>query len=188
MFFGLAIVLMYVGLLFMAIPSLIPIPVPMEFRIITYFMGIVLPTAGMLILMARADKTMASKLIAPGHPQRPLWFYIYKAGDVRIVNSVRQGDNYLFSDELDSLIPDVKSYSLADHKVRFVPEGAAHAVDLEMAEYMQLLSKEKGFKGLRHARNAALKLVKPRETKGKSEMNAIIKANPQLRKKGGFNG
>jgi len=163
MFFGLAILLMYMGLLFMAIPALIPMESPITFKFLTYMMGILLPTVGMLLLMARADKTGASKLIAPGHPNRPLWVYVYKAGDVRLVGSERKGEGYLFSSDLDALIPDIKSYSWADHKVRFVPEGAAHAADLEMAEYMQLLKKKHGFKGMKQARQAALKIMNKKD-------------------------
>ena len=152
MIFGLSIILIFSGLILAGIPGLCPIKLPTELSFLFFLFGVVLSMAGLSILWTRAHKIGADKLIAPARPGCPLWVYIYDDGEVRLFDSVRKGEGYLFSSDLDALIPDVKTYSWADHKIRFVPEGAAHAVDLAVVEYTQIMDSKQTFQGLRDAR------------------------------------
>ena len=166
MFILMMIGLVFGGLLIASLPGFIPFFNNPTFGFLFFLFGTVISMAGMGILIIRLKKTGAEYLVNPGRPGQPLWFYIYRDGEVKIVSSIRKGEGYLFSEELDSLIPDLKSYSLADHKVRFVPEGAAHAVDLDMIEYAQLMDRKHGFSNLREGRAFAFNIL--RRKKGES--------------------
>ena len=151
--FGITTLMIISGIVLAGIPGLSPIHLPPTLGFLFFLFGMVLTMVGLSILWIRALKTGADKLISPARPGHPLWVYIYNDGEVRLFDSIRKGESYLFSNELDSLIPDIKTYSWADHKVRFVPEGCAHAVDLEVVEYAQLLDRHNRFQGLRDARH-----------------------------------
>jgi len=140
------------GLIIAGIPGMLPVYLPAELSFLCFLFGTVLAMAGLGMLSFRAKKTGADRLIEPARPGYPLWFYIYGDGEVRILNSKREGESYLSCAELDSLIPDIKTYSLSDHKIRFVPEGCSHAVDLAVVEYTQLMDRHNKFQGLSDAR------------------------------------
>lgn len=155
MYFGLMFCMVLAGVLTCSIPGLVSwyaIP-PVEFVVISFFVGIVLIMCGVMILAFRIQKTGASYLIRPAKPGYPVWFYIYKDGEVRIVGGERSGEGFVMCKDLDADIPDLKSYSLADHKIRFVPEGCAHAVDLDMVEYAQIIDRKHHFENIKKARD-----------------------------------
>ena len=166
--FGLVILLIFAGVFICSVPSLISyvyIP-PVEFVMIMFIFGAVLVIAGLLLVYIRLRRTGAINILEPARPGFPLWIYIYKDGECRIVRGQRSGEGYIMSQELDADIPDLKTYSLADHKIRFVPEGCAHSVDLDMVEYAQIIDRKHHFENLKKARNFAFRKKKEEEVDG----------------------
>jgi len=163
--FGLMLVLVFAGVFICSVPSLVSYAYtpPVEFTMIMFLFGVVLVLAGLTLVWIRLNRTGAMNILEPARPGFPLWIYIYKDGECRIVRGRRSGEGYIMSQELDADIPDLKTYSLADHKIRFVPEGCAHSVDLDMVEYAQILDRKHNFENLKKARLFAFKIKKRKE-------------------------
>jgi len=139
------------------------VPIPVEAAFILFMFGLIVAFVGMMILYTRINKMGLNWLIQPGNPRVVNWFYIYKDGEVFITPSFRKGEGILHAPHLDATIPDVRTYSLGDHKVRFVAEATGHACDTDMIQYVQLLKSKWGWTNLRQARAGILKLIKGKE-------------------------
>jgi len=169
MYFGLMFILYMIGLFLASFIVFIPpewqFIVPYHFRFIAWFVGAIMGFVGIIIVYGRAKRVGANHLINPGQPGTVKWFYFYADGEMRILPSKRAGEGQLYCDELDSQVPDVKTYSLCDHKIRIVPEVVGHAVDLDYVMYVDLLKSKWGFENLRQARlgwiNELLKRTMP---------------------------
>lgn len=158
MYFGMLYILFLMGIVIASFCGLMPIDVqfmiPYYFRFLAFMIGSMLGFIGIVILWIRTKKTGACHLITPGRPGLINWIYIYKDDEVRITPGMRAGEGQLYNPELDAQIPDIKTYSLCDHRIRFVPEVVGHAVDLDYVLYANILDSVYGFENLREARNA----------------------------------
>ena len=156
MYFGIQFILYITGYaiisLVVFVPSEMQFVIPFWFRFVAWFMATFLGFVGIVIVYGRARSTGANQLIAPARPGTVKWFYFYRDGEMRILPSKRAGEGQLYCDELDAQVPDVKTYSLCDHKIRIVPELVGHAVDLDYVMYADLLKTKWGFENLRQAR------------------------------------
>ena len=126
MYFGILYILFLMGIVIASfcglMPNSIQMMIPYYFRFLAFMIGALLAFIGIVIVWIRARKTGAAHIIAPGRPGLINWFYIYKDGEVRITPGIRAGEGQLYNPDLDAQIPDVKTYTLCDHRVRFVPE------------------------------------------------------------------
>lgn len=158
MIFFFVFMLVMFGIIIAAIPGLTPLEVqamiPDGFRILFFFLGIMISFIGLFILFTRAKKTGAEHILDFGKPGTAIWFYVYRDGTLKITPAIREIGQTLFSKELDAQINDLKSYKLFDHNVRIVPEGLGHATDLDMVLYTTLLKHKWGFSSLREARES----------------------------------
>lgn len=156
---GISIIMLIMGIILAGTCSLLPlemqITVPFYFKLLMLMLGLILSLAGFIMLLIRAQKTGAIHLLKAGRPGTVLWLYIYKDGTAVITPSIRSGESQLYSPELDSQVIDVKSYRLADHNFRIVPEIVGHAVDLDYVMYADLLKTRFGFENLKSARRSA---------------------------------
>jgi hypothetical protein len=164
MYFGLAFMAIMGGMFLSSFCGLMPLYyqpiIPDYFRFILFIVGVVVAVAGFMLLVIRAKKTGAHHIINPSAPGSVLWFFVYRDGDIRITPSFRTGEGQLYNPELDSQIFDVKTYNLADHKVRIVPEIVGHAVDLDYVMYVDLLNSKYGFENIREVRQDILTRLK----------------------------
>ena len=156
MYFFFTFVLTLFGIIVAGICGLLPwetyVTVPSEIRYGMFVFGMILPIAGQFLLYMRADRVGATKLIAPNRPGTVLWFYIYRDNEIVITPALRSGEGQLYNDRMDSQVIDVKTYTLADKKIRIVPEIVGHAVDLDYVAYADLLRSRFGFENLKEAR------------------------------------
>jgi len=164
MYFGLFFIMLMVGGLMMGFcglmpPELQPI-IPPFFRFALFILGFMLPIMGFMMLVGRARKTGADKLIKPSIPGTVLWFFFYRDGKIRITDAIRTGEGQLYNPLLDSQVFDVRSYTLADHKVRIVPEVVGHAADLDFVLYVNVLKGRFGFESLKDVRTSLLDKIK----------------------------
>ena len=189
MYFGLLYILFLVGIIIASFCGLMPADVqymiPYYFRFLAFIIGAMLGFIGIVMLWIRARKTGAAHLINPGRPGLINWIYIYKDDEVRITPGMRAGEGQLYNPELDAQIPDVKTYSLCDHRIRFVPEVVGHAVDLDYVLYANLLDSSYGFENLREARDGPFdKLLKrTREIYPQEQIKIIGDKNGTAKKK-----
>ena len=157
MYVGLMIVLVLAGSFCMGFCGLlfgeVQAYVPLMFRFLMFMFGLTLVIVGMMMLIIRIKKIGADHLIAPGRPGSILWFYIYGDGEVRITPAMRAGEMQLYNPDMEAQVIDVKTYSLGDHKVRFVPEVLGHAVDMDYILYANVLKTKYGFENLREVRD-----------------------------------
>jgi len=163
MYFGLLFITIILGVLISAIPGLFPTGyqymIPDGFRFISFMMGFVVSITGFMLLLIRAKRTGAEHLIKPAVPGTHLWFYIFKNNEMIITPAIRSGEGFSYSPRLDAMVPDIKSYSLADHKVRIVPEIVGHAVDVDYVLYTNVLRSKYGFENLHEVRNSIFGVV-----------------------------
>jgi len=156
MYFGILFLTTMLGIIIAGFCGLMPADVqpqiPYWFRFLGFMIGGILPLVGMNMLMIRAKRTGADELMKPGRVGTILWFFIYRDGEVRITPAKRAGEGQLYNDDLESQIIDVKTYSLADHKIRFVPEVLGHAANIDFLYYVNVLKTRYGFDNLREAR------------------------------------
>jgi len=154
----LAFILLILGISIAGFCTLLPwqifITIPADIRILFFMFGILLPILGYTILYMRAKRIGAHHLIAPRKPGTVHWFYVYRDNEIVITPAIRAGEGQLYSPLLDSQIIDVKTYTLGDKKIRFVPEVVGHAVDLDYVVYVDLLKTKYGFENLREARQS----------------------------------
>jgi len=158
MYFAMLYIMFLLGIIIASICGLMPGPIqlviPFYFRFLAFMIGALMGFIGIVMIWMRARKTGAIHFINPGRPGLINWIYIYKDDEVRITPGIRAGEGQLYNAELDAQIPDVKTYSLCDHRIRFVPEVVGHAVDLDYVLYANLLDSDYGFENLREARNS----------------------------------
>lgn len=151
------------GIIFASITGYLPLEMqfmmPMYLKMMLTVVGGIMAFFGFIMLLIRAQKTTAIHLLRPGRPGTILWLYIYKDGTAMFTPSMRSGEAQLYSAEMDSQIIDVKSYRIADHSLRIVPEVVGHAVDLDYVLYTDLLKTKFGFDNLKAARKGALAKV-----------------------------
>lgn len=161
MIFGFVYILVFVGLFLAGFMGLMPLDVliivPSVFRIMLFFVGIMIAFFGIVIIHGRAKKTGANHLLEFGKPGNILWFYVHRDGTIKITPSMREVEGTLYCRELDAQIQDFKSYRLFDHSIRFVPEGIGHAVDLDMVLYSMMLRNKYGYQNIREARDGVFK-------------------------------
>jgi len=174
MYFGLMVGLTFVGMFFLSLCGILGGYIPASFKIICLFMGVILPFMGMMVLYSRCLKTGVMNLINPGGSGKITWFYIYGDGELRILPAIRKGEGFLQSADLDVIVPDMRTYSLCEHKIRLVPEELGHAIDSDYVLYTQFLKTKYGFTNLREARAGVfgklLDLVKPKETPAEEKL------------------
>jgi len=149
----------FAGVLIASLSGLVRtfMPIPPMFAMICFLFGIILAFVGYMVIFIRINKLGLNWLIAPGRPGTINWFYIYKDGEVRITPSFRVGEGLLYAPQLEATIPDIKTYSLGDHKIRFVPEATGHACDTDIVQYVQVLKSKYGWANLRQARRGIFK-------------------------------
>jgi hypothetical protein len=155
-------------------PTDIQMMIPFYFRFLAFIIGAMLGFIGIVILWIRARKTGSIHLINPGRPGLINWIYIYKDDEVRITPGIRAGEGQLYNAELDAQIPDIKTYSLCDHRLRFVPEVVGHAADLDYILYANLIDSVYGFENLREARKGALNKLLKRTNEVYSQEQLIV--------------
>ena len=159
MYFILAIMFVMIGVSIAGVCALLPLDmlVSLElsmpgFGILFVGMGLLLSMVGMIMLWIRAIKVGANHLIAPGRPDKILWFYFFKDDSVKIIPARRDVEGLLYSKKLDASVQEVKAYHLFDHPVRFVPEGLGHTADLNACLYAYFIKSKFGFKTIKEAR------------------------------------
>jgi len=163
MYFVILYLMFIIGIIIASFCGLMPAPVqeiiPYYFRFLAFMIGSLLCFMGIVFLYIRAKKTGANHLIEPGRPGIVNWLYVYKDGECRFTPGIRAGEGQLYNRDLDAQIPDVKTYSLCDHKIRIVPEVVGHAVDLDYILYADLLQTQYGFENLREAREGKVNKI-----------------------------
>jgi len=188
MYFALLYILFLVGLIIASfcgmMPAYLQYMIPYYFRFLAFMIGSMLGFIGIVMLWIRARRTGAAHLITPGRPGLINWFYIYKDNEVRITPGMRAGEGQLYNPDLDAQIPDVKTYSLCDHKIRFVPEVVGHAVDLDYVMYVNLLDSMFGFENLREARKGPINQLLKRTKETYPQENMIINDDYEIKEDG----
>jgi len=161
MYYGILFITITVGVVISAIPGLFPAPyqqmIPDGFRFIMFFVGFIIPRSGFMMHYIRAKRTGAVHIINPAVPGTHLWFYIFKDNEIMITPAIRSGEGLSYSPKLDAQVFDVKSYTLADHKVRIVPEVIGQAVDIDYVLYVNVLKTKYGFENLKEIRDSIFK-------------------------------
>ena len=172
---GISFLFILVGLILTGalgvLPTNMQTGIPDIFRFIMFAFGIILAIAGFMLIVIRANKTGAIHLLRAGRPDLLLWFYVFRDNEIMITPSMRTGEGQLYNKQLDSQIPDVKTYTMADHKIRIVPEVVGHAVDLDYVMYVNLMKTKFGVQSLREARKKLIE--KALETIGITKDNEI---------------
>ncbi|HDM25312.1 MAG TPA: hypothetical protein ENG24_01800 [Thermoplasmatales archaeon] len=183
MYFKICFATIIVGIMIAGVGGLIPYQyqyqIPDMFRPFMIIVGISISLTGYALLYRRAKTTGTIHLIKPALPNTCNWFYVHKDDEIVITPAIRMGEGILYSEKLDSKVPDVKTYTLADHKIRIVPEVVGHAVDLDYVLYTNLLKTKYGFENLREARESIFK--KTREVISREHVTTGAEAEKLLR-------
>lgn len=174
MLFFMAFMMLFFGLTMAGIFSLLPVSmtlgIPLYLKMMFFVVGMIISFIGVFLIFIRADKTGAKHLLETGRPDKILWFYVHRDGTIKITPAVREVEGQLYSPELDAQIQDMRSYRLFDHSVRIVPEGIAHAINLDMCLYAQFLKTKYGYENLREARQSLLEKLFPPKPKTSQEL------------------
>lgn len=136
-------------------------------KMMLIFFGWILPIVGVVILYGRAKKTSVIHVLNPSKKDESLWLYAFRDSHLMFTPGIRQVESQLYSPELDAQIQDYKSYHLADHTIKIVPEGIGHAADLGMCLYTQLMRNKWGFEKIQEAREEATRLEQLNPIRGK---------------------
>jgi len=157
------------GLALMSIAVFIPetMAFSMILKVMLMMFGFMLPFVGTVILYGRAKKTTAIHLINPSKKGECLWLYAYRDDYMMFTPGIREVESQLYSPELDAQIQEYKSYHMADHTIKVVPEGIGHAIDIGMCLYTQLMKNKWGFEKIQEAREEAGRLEKLNPIRGK---------------------
>jgi hypothetical protein len=166
---GLALIFVIAGVSIAGIWSIIPMEyqiglvenqavflIPPEFKIITLVVGIIIAIAGLILIWMRLSQTTAIHLVKRGRPGHINWLYVYEDGEMRFTPSIRSGEKLLYNADMDGNIINVKTYSLADHKICIVPECIGHGVDLDYVTYVTIGQSKWGWENLKEAREGAV--------------------------------
>jgi hypothetical protein len=158
--FGLALMFMIAGFAMAGACSIVPMDIylmmPSEFRLMLFFVGIVVGMMGVILLYIRARKTGAIHLMKPGRPNHHIWFYIHRDRVMEITPSIRVGESQLYNKDMDAQIISAATYRIADHNICIVPECVGHAVDLDYVLYINLLESVYGLENLKEARKSTV--------------------------------
>jgi len=146
--------------------------IPEQFKMIIGIIGIAFAVVGYMMIYLRLRYTNAIYLVRRGRPGQILWFYVYADGEIRITPSIRAGEKQLYNADLDAQVIDVKTYSMADHKIRIVPEIVGHAVDLDYVTYVTIAESKWGWENLKEARECANWVLKKLGIKKQTEIEA----------------
>ena len=119
------------------------------------------------MLYGRAKKTSVIHILNPAKQGESLWLYAFRDSHLMFTPGIRQVESQLYSNELDAQIQEFKSYHLADHTIKIVPEGIGHAVDLGMCLFARLMKNKWGFEKIQEAREAASRFEKMNPIRGK---------------------
>lgn len=153
---GLSFVFILAGLLLAGSGYLLPLDLyyalPDIFKMILFFVGMIISIAGYMILLIRAQKTGAIHILRPGKPGHHIWFYVHRDSTMQITPSIRVAEGQLYNTELDSQVISSRSYRLADHNICIVPEVVGHGVDIDYVLYVNLLESIWGLENLKEAR------------------------------------
>lgn len=161
MFFFLAYLTLFFGIFMAGVTGLFPAQeqyiIPDMYRSFFFIMGLIIAMIGMILLNLRAIKVGANHLISPGNPDTVIWFYIYRDKNIKITPSMRVIESQSYNKELDAQINDLCSYTLMDHKIRFVPESIGSSVDVDLCLYAYILKTKWGFSNILQARQGIFK-------------------------------
>ena len=141
--------------------------VPPIFSWIFFIFGAIIAFCGMFLMTMRAIKTGANLLINPASTKNDsvLWFYIKRNGTVKIIpaTEMKNAGGLIKADNTDVIVQDVVKppYRIADHQVRFIPEGSGYASSHMFVLYAKVLKDKHKLEDLHHGRfNILTKLNK----------------------------
>lgn len=143
---------------------LIPFIVVLLFMI----MGVILILFSLLLIHMRATQSTLGYLLEDPVRGTVHWAYVYGDYDIRITPALRQLEKHSYSKKLDQQIQEFKTYNLAGHKIRIVPEGIGHSIDLGNCLYANFAKRAWNTKTLIELRNF-VKLSKPKAQEEKPE-------------------
>jgi len=161
---------LFFGMILLMMGGFLPPDIPVMLKYLLFMMGFIISLLGIIILQGRAVKTGACHLLEFGRPDKIIWIYAYRDDTLKITPAMREIGGQIYSPELDAQIQDFKSYRLFDHSIRIVPEGIAHAVDLDFILYATLLKTKYGFNNITEARKEPKKF----QNKKLSFLNPVI--------------
>jgi len=158
------------GLILTAMGGFLP---NIMFQMLFFTIGIILSCIGMFILIIRAYKTGAIHLLGNSTPDKMIWFFIRRDGNVDIMPAIKKTDGMAKSKDGTKVIHDLKSYRLFDWNVRFVAEDIGHSTDIDMVLYTKLLKNKYGFESIKDARYKIFKSLNKNKSKEHIEVGDL---------------
>jgi len=143
-----------IGLLILVLAVFLTYFIPFIIILIFLMLGIMLIITSIVLLHLRAVNSTLIYLLED--PKRGFinWLYAYGDYDMRVTPARRKLEKHSYSKKLDQQIRDFRTYRLAGHSVRIVPEGVGHSVDLGKCLYATYAKREWNIKSLGELRSA----------------------------------
>ena len=173
MLFARSWMLLLIGLVLMVFSTIFAIAIP--FMIVLFFtlIGAILIIVSLLFIQIRSYDGGIIHLLEDRKPKHINWLYVYGDYDIFVTPSIRQLEKHSYSKKLDQQIVDFKTYNFAGHKVRIVPEGVGHSVDLGKCLYATHAKQKWNIKTLNELRAAVSGLFNKSETEPEEKIATI---------------
>ena len=130
--------MMLFGVIMMMIGALFGLFIPGMITMMFMIMGAVLVVMSYLMIFLRAYNSTLYHLMEDPRASEVKWLYVYGDTEIIVAPAEREMEYQSYSKKLDAQIKEVKMYDFAGHKVRIVPEGIGHSVDLIKCLYAEV--------------------------------------------------
>ena len=130
--------MMIFGVVLMAMGGVFGLFIPGMITLMFVMMGALLVVMSYLMIFFRAYNSTLYHLMEDPKASEVKWLYVYGDTEIIVAPAEREMEYQSYSKKLDAQIKEVKMYDFAGHKVRIVPEGIGHSVDLIKCLYAEV--------------------------------------------------
>lgn len=149
MFFLKSAMIMMIGILLSFLAFFIAIIFPLVIILLPIW---VLSQIFIIISLARVymdvKYTTLYELVEEPRPGETKWLYVYGDGEIVVTPAMKRMQMYSYSPELNQQIKEFKTYRMAGHAVKIVPEGVGHSVDLGACLYATHFKRKFGVRSI----------------------------------------
>lgn len=164
MLFARSWMLMLFGILMLTLSLIVGMFIPFLITLIFFLLGVILCVVSLLLIQLRSYDGGLNYLLEDRKKGHVNWLYVYGDYDIHVTPAVRQLEKHTYSKKLDQQIVDFKTYNFAGHKVRIVPEGIGHSVELGKCIYATHAKRVWNIKSIDELRDAVRNFLKKSKT------------------------
>jgi len=174
MLFARSWMLMFIGIVLTIVSVFLSMFIPFMITLIFLILALLLNIVSLLLVQIRSYDGGINHLLDDRKRNQINWLYIYGDYDIMVTPGMRQLEKHSYSKKLDQQIVDFKTYNFAGHKIRIVPEGVGHSVDLGKCLYATHAKQKWNIKTLNELRESVSRFIgKQESTLPKEEVETI---------------